>query len=80
MHIYIYTVFPVALVVKKLPANAGHLRDAGLIPWLRRSPGEGNGRLLQQENSMDREAWRATGKESDTIELTYLYSIYLYAL
>ena len=28
----------VALVVKKPPANAGDRRDAGLIPWLGRSP------------------------------------------
>ena len=31
--------FPGGLVVKNLPANAG---DAGLIPGLGRSPGEGN--------------------------------------
>ena len=31
----------VALVVKKLPANAGDLRDMGSIPGLGRSPGEG---------------------------------------
>ena len=30
-------------VVKNPPANAG---DAGLIPWLRRFPGEGNGNPL----------------------------------
>ena len=33
----------VALVVKNLPANAGDLRDAGLIPGFGRSPGEVNG-------------------------------------
>ena len=33
----------VALVVKNLPTNAGDVRDAGLIPGLGRSPGEGNG-------------------------------------
>ena len=32
----------VALVAKNLPANAGDLKDAGLIPGLGRSPGEGN--------------------------------------
>ena len=40
--------------------NAGHL---GLIPGLRRSPGEGNGNPLQYsclENSRDRGAWWAT--------------------
>ena len=33
----------VVLVVKNLPANAGDVRDVGLIPELGRSPGEGNG-------------------------------------
>ena len=32
----------VMLVVKNPPANAGDSRDVGLIPELRRSPGEGN--------------------------------------
>ena len=31
----------VALVVKNRPANAGDIRDAGLIPGLGRSPGGG---------------------------------------
>ena len=47
-------------MVKSLPANAG---DAGSIPGLGRSPGEGKGYLLQYsclENSMDRGAWCAT--------------------
>ena len=42
------------------PANAG---DAGLIPGVGRSPGDGNGNPLQcccLENPMDRGAWRAT--------------------
>ena len=37
--------------------------DLGLIPGLRRSPGEGNGNPLQYyclENSMDRGTWWAT--------------------
>ena len=33
----------VALVVKNSPANAGEIRDAGLIPGLGRSPGGGHG-------------------------------------
>ena len=33
----------VALVEKKLPADAGDVRDAGSIPGWGRSPGEGNG-------------------------------------
>ena len=53
----------VVLVVKNLPANAGDIRGAGLIPGPGRSPGEGNGNPLQYsylENPMDRGAWRAT--------------------
>ena len=49
--------FPGDSVVKNPPANAGDTRDAGLIPGLGRSPGEGNGNLLQYsclENPMDR--------------------------
>ena len=34
------------LVVKNLPANAGGIKDVGLIPGLGRSPGEGNGNTL----------------------------------
>ena len=37
----------VALVVKNLPANAGDIRDIGLIPGLRRSPGGGHGNPFQ---------------------------------
>ena len=51
-----------ALVVKNLPASARDRRDADSIPGLGRSPGVGNGNLLQyscQENSMDRGAWQA---------------------
>ena len=35
------------LEVKNSPANAGDIRDAGSIPGLGRSPGEGNGNPLQ---------------------------------
>ena len=45
--------------MKKTPAIAG---DTGSIPGLGRSPGKGNGNLLQYsclENPMDRGAWRA---------------------
>ena len=52
-----------SLVVKNLPANAGDIKDAGLIPGLGRFPGIGNGNSLQYsslENSMDREGWWAT--------------------
>ena len=34
-------------MVKNLPASAGNVTDAGLIPELRISPGVGNGNLLQ---------------------------------
>ena len=36
-----------ALMVKNPPAYAGHVREEGLIPKLGRSPGGGNGNLLQ---------------------------------
>ena len=52
-----------ALVVKNLPADAGDVGDSGLIPGSGRSPGGGNGNLLQYsclKNSMDRGAWQAT--------------------
>ena len=48
----------VALVVKNSPTNAGDIRDPGSIPGLGRSPGEGNGSLLQHSclgNLMDGE-------------------------
>ena len=35
------------MVVKKLPANTGDIRDTGLIPGLERPPGEGKGYPLQ---------------------------------
>ena len=34
-------------MVKNLPANAGDVRDKGLIPGLERSPGGGQGNTLQ---------------------------------
>ena len=36
-----------ALVVKNMPANAGDVRDMGLIPGSGRCPGGGHGNLLQ---------------------------------
>ena len=55
--------FPGSSVVENLPANT---RDTVLIPVSRRSPGVGNGNLLQYsywENPMDRGAWRAAAHE-----------------
>ena len=52
--------FPGGSGMKTPPANAG---DTGLIPGWGRSPGGGNGNLLQYsclENPMDRGAWWAT--------------------
>ena len=48
------------LVVKNPPANAGDVRDVGLIPGLGRSPGGGHSNPLPHsclENPMDRGAW-----------------------
>ena len=33
-------------MVKNLPANVGDISDAGFIPGLGRSPGEGHGNIL----------------------------------
>ena len=59
-------------MVKNPLSNAGNV---GSIPGSRRSPGDGNGKLLQYsclENPMDRGAWWAivhgVAKESDTTE------------
>ena len=50
------------LVVKNPLANAGDLRESGLIPGSGRSPGGGQDNPLQYsclENPMDRGAWWA---------------------
>ena len=55
--------FPGGSLLKKLPANAGDIRDSGSILGSGRFPGEGNGKPLQYsclENPMDRGAWWAT--------------------
>ena len=52
----VYRSFPGA-AIKNLPANAGDVRDAGLIPGSERSPGEGHDNPLQYsclESPMDR--------------------------
>ena len=51
-----------ALVVKKLPANAEEVRDVDSIPGLGRSPGGGQVNPLQLsclENPMERGSWQA---------------------
>ena len=48
---------------REIAANAGDLRDSGLIPGSGRSPGKGHGNPLQYShlgNPMDRGAWQAT--------------------
>ena len=52
--------FPYSSVGKESACNAG---DPGLIPGLKRSPGEGNGNSLQYsclQNPMDRGTWKFT--------------------
>ena len=62
----------VVLVVKNPSASADDIRDMGSVSGLGRSPGEGNGNLLQYSclgNPMNRGTWQATvhgvTKESD---------------
>ena len=53
-------VFPSGSLVKNLPAIGG---DPGLIPGLRRSPGEGNDKPLQYYclgSPIDRASWWTT--------------------
>ena len=66
--------FPGGAVVKNPLANAEDARDAGSIPgsdpWLRKSPGVGNGTPPQYsclENSMGRGAWQATVHRSQKV-------------
>ena len=51
------------LVVNNSPANAGDVREPGLIPGSGRSPGGGHGNPVQcslLENPTGRGPWRAT--------------------
>ena len=55
--------FPDGAGIKNLPANAGDIRDMDSVPGLGRSPGVGNGNLLQYsrlKNSVDKGAWWTT--------------------
>ena len=72
-----------ALVVKNPPADAGDIRDMGLILESGRSSGGGNGNPLQYsclENPKDRGAWWATVHEVSeldaTEQLSTVYSTY----
>ena len=59
-----------ALVIKNLPVNAGDVRDAGSIPGSGRSPGGGNGNLLQYsclENPMTEEPGRLQSMGSQRV-------------
>ena len=61
-HTYIHNDFPGGTMVQDPPANAGDTGVAGLIPELGRSPGVGNGKLVQYsclDSSIDRGAWWA---------------------
>ena len=70
-------VFPGGSVVKNPPANVGNTGDTGSTPKVGRSPGGGNGNLLQYsclENPKERGAWRAIihgVAESDMTEHTH---------
>ena len=67
MSIYCQLGFPGGSEVKNLPVSAG---DVGLIPGSGRSPGEGNGNLLQYsclENPMDKEPGGLQSTESQRV-------------
>ena len=66
-------------VVRSPPANAGDIRDTGLIPGSGRSLGKENSHQLQDSclrNPMDRGTWWATvhrvAKESDTAKYAHM--------
>ena len=62
MYVWVYMGFSGGSVINNPPANAGDTRYTGLIPELGRSPGVGNGNMLQYsclENSRDRVWWAA---------------------
>ena len=63
----------VALVVKNLPANAGDIRDTGLVPRLGRSP-EGrhatHSSILAWRIPMDRGAWQTAVHGVTELDMT----------
>ena len=75
--IYSCSASQTALVVKNSPANAGDVRDTGLIPGSERAPGVGNGNPLPvflpgeshgQRNLVGYSPWGH--KELDTTDAT----------
>ena len=61
------------LVVKNPPANAGDIRDEGLIPGSGRFPGGGYGHPLRYsclENPMERGAWQSTAHGFAELDIT----------
>ena len=62
-----------ALVVRNPPADAGGIRDVGLIPGSGRSPGGEHSNPLQYSclvNPMDRGAWQATAHGVTELDMT----------
>ena len=58
--------FPGGLVVRNLLTNARDAGNVGSVPGLERSPGGGNGNLLQYsclKSPMERGAWQTTVHE-----------------
>ena len=86
--IYIYTQihtyeFSGGTIVKDSSANAGDARVVGLIPESGRSPGVGNGNLVQYsclDNSTDRGAWWAIvhGVTKSRMWLSTWICVYIY--
>ena len=88
--LYIHNLYlrvPSGAVVKNPPASAGDARDMDSIPGSGRSPGGGNGNLLQYaclKNSIDRggsfRSYSSRGhKDSDMTEHTHIH-MFIYIL
>ena len=66
-------------VVKNPLASTGDTRNTGSIPVLGRSPGRGNGNLLQYsclENPMDRGDWQSTVYRIAELDMTKRLSMH----
>ena len=66
-------------MVKNPPANAGDMKDMGLIPGSGRSTGGGHGNPLQYsclENPMDRGAWHKIAKSWTRLKQLNTNTIY----